>query len=81
MRKVKVVFQSEGWAPEDFEYSEQGIAFDNGYTLAVDANGMVAVYKTVELSNDTAVVVNADDSLTQNPEFLINLILNGGNAQ
>lgn len=81
MLKVKVVFQADGWAPTDFEYKEQGIAFDNGYTLSVDDNGLAAVYKTVELSDDTAVVAG-DNLSTDNPNLLINLILNnGGNVK
>lgn len=83
MRKVKVSFVTERWAPVGFDNSVTGILFKDNHVVAVDEFGAVAIYKCSPTNDPNVVVVDYDnddgrDLLEDNPDLFFNLILTGG---
>jgi len=80
MEKVIVEHYFEGEV--NGEFPDKGILFPNGKVLVVDPYGLIEVYTAHQHPNksENYVVIDPQEEClnSDNPEFVINLILNGG---
>jgi hypothetical protein len=83
MRQVVVKHYWQGEV--DHEFHDLGVYFEEqGVVMQVDENGLVEFYyaKPLEGHEDAVVIEQGLNDLgTDNPQFIIDLILSGGNAK
>jgi hypothetical protein len=77
-KRVTVEFLFKGIINTD--ENEIGVLFDNGQVIVVDAIGGVSIHNAHPSPNADSVVVkleeDGNDYLIDNPELIVNLILN-----